>query len=316
MTTNLLIRPLLDTDTDGVVRLYDMASRVENGIGPITPAQWQGFVGRSRSVNGRDFRVALVGTDLIGLAESALRDQGSRLVRYIKLIVDPAFRRRGVGTQLLGSVLEQDSDETVSLHGHTQTSWSAGRAFAETKGFSIIESEYRMHCPSFDPSSDPVGETLVARVEEPSILAWRLAEIHNAAFREDVSFTRHTADDMLAKLEGMQLWSALLFGRTVGHAIVDPDPHSVWLESLAVDPKFQGRGIGRALVVCSLRGSMGRAASSAGLSVSSQNQIALRLYKRLGFEPVSEKLRYAASRRVLLTRSGHHSTQSRLRMTH
>ncbi len=307
MITNLLIRPLLDTDTDGVVRLYDVASRVENGIGPITTAQWQGFVGRPRSVNGRDFRVALVGTDLIGLAESTFRDQGSRLVRYIKLIVDPAFRRRGVGTQLLDSVLGQDRDETVSLHSHIQTSWPAGRAFAEAMGFSIIESEYRMHCPSFDPSLDSVGEALIARVEESSTLAWRLAEIHNAAFRKDVSFTPHTADDMLAKLEGMQLWSALLSGRIVGHAIVDANPHSVWLESLAVDPEFQGRGIGRALVVGSLHGSMGRAASSAGLSVSSQNQVALRLYQRLGFEPVSEKLRYAAPRMVLLNRSSRHS---------
>lgn len=312
MTTNLHIRPLLDTDTDGVVRLYDVASRVEDGIGPISTAQWQDFVGRSRSVNGRDFRVALVGADLIGLAESTIRDQGSRLVRYIKLIVDPAFRRRGVGTQLLSSVLEQDSDEAVSVHGHTRTSWSAGRAFAEAMGFSIIESEYRMHCPSFDPSSDPVSEALIARVEEPSTLAWRLAEIHNAAFHEDVSFTPHTANDMLAKLKGMQLWSALLSHQIVGHAIVDPDPYSVWLESFAVDPKFQGLGIGRALVVGSLRGSMGRAAGSAGLSVSSQNQLALRLYKRLGFEPISEKLRYAASRRLLLARSGLRSAQSTL----
>ena len=45
---------------------------------------------------------------LVGLAESSHRDQSDRSVRYCKLVVDPEFRRQGIGAALLTELLDID----------------------------------------------------------------------------------------------------------------------------------------------------------------------------------------------------------------
>ena len=61
--------------------MYEAASTRDVNIGPITAAQWVGFVQRPQNHGGKDFRVILQDDRLVGLAESSLRDQNRQGLR-------------------------------------------------------------------------------------------------------------------------------------------------------------------------------------------------------------------------------------------
>ena len=58
---------------------------------------------------------------------------------------------------------------------------------------------------------------------------------------------------------------------------------------LAVDPKAQGRGVGRALVEACIERSRARGAHTMVISVLAGNDSAERLYERMGFERLPER---------------------------
>lgn len=140
------------------------------------------------------------------------------------------------------------------------------------------------------------------RPADAEAYADRLAAIHNAAFHEDAGFARLTAADALRHAGAGHLWVALLAGEVVGYALVESEPGLGWLEVVAVDPGHRGHGIGAALVVRALLSDGVGPGRAAGLSVSSTNGAALRLYERLGFRRRAETGKYAASRADLLAR--------------
>lgn len=76
-------------------------------------------------------------------------------------------------------------------------------------------------------------------------------------------------------------------GVIVGHVMwaVDPDDGSHWIGGLLVDARQQGRGIGRATVAALVKQWEGDAA----LSVSPDNEVALGLYRSLGFAETGER---------------------------
>ena len=293
-------RALTKEDTDGIVSLYDACSQVEDELGPITAAQWLNFVSRPRFAEGRDFRVALKGGQIVGLVESTLRNQSDRRVRYIKIIVDPSYRRAHIGTSLLTAVLEQDRDDDVSIHGHVRKEWTSGKEFCQRRSFVVIESEFQMYLDKMNSTSNYTGLAIISVLFDIESHATRLAQIHNNAFRDDVSYTPHTPEDMISKAKDCRTWIAVMDGEIVAHALIEHDSNRIWLESIAVDPKFQGRGIGTALVVQGLRGRQSADTRPTGLSISSKNPQALHIYEKLGFKVRSEKLRFAARRSDLL----------------
>ena len=104
--------------------------------------------------------------------------------------------------------------------------------------------------------------------------------------------------------EGARIWTARLEGQVVAFAIVEHEEGLTWLESLAVDPPVQARGIGGALATQALLGEGVGEGRPAGLNVSASNTAARKLYARLGFEQRSEMPRYGILRDDLRKRLG------------
>jgi diamine N-acetyltransferase len=86
-------------------------------------------------------------------------------------------------------------------------------------------------------------------------------------------------------------------GTTVGHVMwaVDPADDSHWIGGLVIDAEHQGKGLGRATVEALLAlwendepSLSGTAYQQAALSVSPDNDSALRLYHALGFAETGE----------------------------
>ncbi len=303
MTGSTLIRPIRSSDPAAVEALYAACMAVEPGIGPVTAEHWSRTVALPQFRGGRDFLAVERDGRLVALAESARRGDEARRVRHLKLVVDPAHRRRGLATALLRAVLDQDAGEApTTLQGNVPSRWMAGMAFLARHGFARVESEVAMRFEGPLPTvAAPAGVDLI-RMAAPDVDAARIAEIHNAAFRDDAGFAWQTPDDARRHVGEGHLWVARLAGELVGYALVEPEAGLAWLETVAVDPASRGRGVGTALVVKALRDSGVGEGRGAGLSVSSRNGAAIRLYGRLGFVQTSEKGKYAASRDDLLAR--------------
>jgi ribosomal protein S18 acetylase RimI-like enzyme len=234
---------------------------------------------------------------VVGLAEASLRDQGLRHVRFFKLIVDPAMRRQGIGSALLEEILALDEGrEQLWLQSLASRDWRPGLVFLETHGFAHIESEIGMRCTALAaPPVSSVASIALDRAERPETCADDVARIHNAAFVSDVSFRPYTAMEMAPLLEDGELWIAVDGSRLVGFCRLERDRAATWLEAIAIDPDYQGRGLGAALAYRALETADVSPARPAGLNVSSVNHAALSLYRSLGFAPRREMCRFQAS---------------------
>ena len=97
------------------------------------------------------------------------------------------------------------------------------------------------------------------------------------------------AADFDALIEAGDVWAASDAGRVVGVLVLRVRGTALLLESVAVDPAHQGRGIGRSLI-----GHAERVASDAGLGAvelytNARMTENLRLYPSLGYELVDRR---------------------------
>lgn len=87
-------------------------------------------------------------------------------------------------------------------------------------------------------------------------------------------------------------------GAIAGWGARDGEPH--YISDLWVDPKWQGRGIGRALVEHFLEKMRTAGISTATISTHAKNVSAIRLYERCGFRIVWQGQQWSDSMKVEL----------------
>lgn len=297
----LSLRPFKAIDIDELVVLFDRAMSTEPAIGPVPKAAWERFLALPMTLSGRDFRVAHLDEKLVGYAELFPKQQGMRIVRHCKIVVDPAYRRRRIGAALLSDLIRIEPTETnPEFQALVPADWPSGLAFATAFGFVHTESEIGMRCTQvahLDGKSPP--SISISRVVNPKSHAADVALIHNSAYASDVSLRPYTADEMAKTMEDNQVWIALTGSRMVGYCRVEIEANLVWIEDVAVAPGEQNRGIGRMLLERALGDSGGGAAMPAGLNVSSKNPAAISVYTRLGFVRRREQRRLAVPRSAL-----------------
>jgi ribosomal protein S18 acetylase RimI-like enzyme len=310
------LRRLEDSDAEAVVALYARAATVEPGLGPVPLADWQRFTALPQNNSCQDFRVAERGGQLIGLAESSLRDQGHQKVRFFKLVVDPVARRQGVATALLDNLLVIDSPaENLSLQTLVSSRWDSGIAFMSTFGFTPIESEITMRCECLvlPPTRSSTSGLTFEKVDDHARYVDDVARIHNAAYASDVSFRRFSPEEMQRNLEDDDLWIARAGESVIGFCHLQPEAGIVWLESIAIDPTSHNRGLGSELIYRALLSNNARPDHPGLLNVSSKNASAIAVYRRLGFVPRHETLRFSASRDSMLASIARRGAGSRPR---
>ena len=304
MDNAVILRPVRTADDASAIEtLYAACITTESGIGPVTATRWLNAVALPQFGGGRDFLCATEASTLVALAESSLRDEGDRQTRLVKLLVRPDRRRRGIGTALLDAVLDQGPDEAaLALHCLVRSSWTAALGFLNRYGFAEVERELFMKCDALVAAAKSPPGVVIGSPEQPGAMVEEAAAIHNEAFRGSAGFMIKTAQDMRKDMHGLRLWTAacMTTGKVVAFALIESEEEASWLETVAVRPEYQGRGIGAALVTAAFHGDGADPGRPAELGVSSCNPAALRLYQRIGFTVKSEKLRYAASRQGLV----------------
>ena len=194
--------------------------------------------------------------------------------------VDPAHRRRGIGTALLDRALELvGARRRATVLLVTPRASDAGSRFAEVKGAAFHHAEHHMALeapPQGPPAPRPSTAGLRVRPAADAD-ATAIAAILEDAFGEVAAFAAATGPDDLALVAERD-------GTVVGALRLSLENGSAGIYGLAVRPDLRGQGIGRAVLYETCLEARRRGAGEVTLEVEVDNDHALGLYTSVGFE--------------------------------
>jgi ribosomal protein S18 acetylase RimI-like enzyme len=195
-------------------------------------------------------------------------------------MVDPEFRRRGIGSELLAAALplvaEAGYASTLLVCAHAD----ASAAFAKARGGTFDHAEHAMLL-SGPPLDGPTNPSVTLRTGTVDDIA-EITRLLEAGFD-------HPAGDVAARLRETSTENLVieLDGVPIGYVRLTLDGDRGGVYGFVIDPVLQGRGIGRdVLRRCCVR-LADAGARQVGLEVAVDNERALGLYTSLGFERVT-----------------------------
>ncbi|PFG17679.1 mycothiol synthase [Propionicimonas paludicola] len=246
-------------------------------------------------------RFAIAGTP----AEHLLAEQDGVIVGYLQwqpafgtgqLVVDPHFRRRGLGGALVEQLIEGLADPTLGLAGSESGEWGlwsfgdlpAAREFAAALGFRPSRTLLVMRRPLADLQPSPIPEGLQLRGFQPGDRDAFLA-LNAEAFAEHPEQGALDADGLAQRMaedwfdpDGLLL--AFDADGLVGFhwtKLAEPGTGEVYVIGTAA--RVRGRGYGRVLLDAGLAHLAAAGATEVLLYVDSAEQIPVRMYEGAGF---------------------------------
>jgi ribosomal protein S18 acetylase RimI-like enzyme len=225
--------------------------------------------------------------------------EGDRLLGFLGLyafgvadleiagMVDPSARRRGIATALLEAALpiccSRGYQQALLV---TPRGSVAGREFALRRGAVLEHSEHALVLLGA-PTDGPTDLRIELRTATPAD-ASDLSRLLNAAFGSFPS-------DLLGRppTDTERTLVVELDGSPVGTLRVTRDRETGGIYAFAVDPAWQGRGIGRDVLRRVCRQLRADDIRRIGLEVAVENDHALSLYTSLGFTQITTEDYYA-----------------------
>lgn len=212
--------------------------------------------------------------------------------------VDPAWRRRGIGTRLADLVearaqglLERTAEGArVTLEGWVDTSSEAGVRFLATRGMTPVRRFWRMRIdlPDEAPVQPPLPDGIAIRTLEVGVDERTTWEASEDAFADHWGHVRAPFEEWIHRAQGdlfdPGLWFLATHGDTiVGTALCGPWLGGGWVGSLGVRRPWRGRGIGEALLRRAFAEFHRRERRTVALGVDAESLTgATRLYERAG----------------------------------
>jgi mycothiol synthase len=220
--------------------------------------------------------------------------------------VDPAFRDAGVADWVYDQVRAQAVDDGARLLDTIVDSRDRDASdFLQRRGFKELVSIWTMEAdPDFAPGeapSVPLGYRLRPYVAGQD--AARLAQILNRVFDQHESFAPVTEAEVQSIEHTVAFEPRLTFflesdaGEAVACArnTIRADRRDAWIDVLGVIPEFQGRGLGRFLLLQSLHILAASKPKQIRLTVEGTNERARSLYDSEGFMELRTRIRYRKS---------------------
>jgi mycothiol synthase len=220
-----------------------------------------------------------------------------------EFVVDPDARGRGHGSALLETLIAHRESQGPGLLIWAHGDHPAARALAAKYGFEPVRQLLQLRVPITETATwtAPVDSTSELRVFRPDIddAAWLAVNARAFAFHpEQGSITQSDLDATTA-----ESWfdpTAFLISwdgdRMAGFCWLKIEAGVGELYAVGVDPDYQGRGLGRALVQAGLAELSARGIRESSLYVEADNTPALRLYESLGYTGYSVDIQYALTR--------------------
>ncbi|MCU7727898.1 GNAT family N-acetyltransferase [Actinoplanes sp. KI2] len=198
-------------------------------------------------------------------------------------MVDPAARRRGIGTALLDAgqqLCRQREHDSVLLIVPRPS--AAGRSLALRRGGSLEHSEHALELlgePAEVPADPGITVRAAAPADQPAVL-----EILRRGFDWEPPEAAGSGPHTLVVERD---------GRLIGTARLHPEGDRAGIYGFAIHPDHQGRGIGRDVLHRLCRTARADGATTVHLEVETDNDRALHLYTSIGFRPVITEDYYA-----------------------
>ena len=229
-----------------------------------------------------------------------------------EIVVDPEYRRRGIGTALVRALEDVLQERTLQIwsHGHI----GVARAFAASEDTTSVRTLWTMrrslgpNARVLPPAHLPEGFTTRHFVVGQDEDAW--LHVNARAFAHHPEQGRMTRVDLDRRMA--QSWfdtmGLILIEDTRGPApvlaashwtkVVPPqDPQASPTEGevyvVAVDPAYQGMGLGLTVTALGLRHLVERGLSEAFLYVEGDNTRAVSIYSELGFTRTGADVMYS-----------------------
>jgi mycothiol synthase len=220
------------------------------------------------------------------------------------LTVHPAFRRRGHGRRLFAAGLEIAAGADIGEISLYVPTTEAGSGFARAMGLAYRSSLWRLDLPpgavvpgplfGVDVVGRQIGEWIPLErfvnllndsfAGHPTPISFTTAEIQTAHGRADFD---PSAVLLLAPADTPE--APIGFVRIAVAPSEDDDSSPVGdVRLVGVLPEWRGRGLGRELLRWAVVELRARGAGRISLSVEAENERALGLYRRTGFEPAVE----------------------------
>ena len=312
----------LDADQRSEVSAVSDTAKATDGVAPLSEAVLLAVrgdlpTGASTDATTTSHFLAYAGTHLAGYAH--LEGGLAGTAATAEVVVNPADRRRGVGTALVRALeraLEAGAGPLqLWSHGHLE----GARAFALRDDYSIVRELWQMRrsLPA-DMGSPPAGSLPVVTLPEGfSTRSFVIGQDENAWLRvntrafvdhpEQGRMTRHDLDQRIAEpwfeARGLILiedlrgpapvlaashWTKVV---PVDDPEVSPTQGEVYV--VGVDPAYQGLGLGRAVTLLGLAHLSAQGLTQAMLYVDADNTAAVATYSRLSFTRFAVDVMYS-----------------------
>jgi ribosomal protein S18 acetylase RimI-like enzyme len=258
--------------------IADLERRVVAADGGRLKLEWNALRGRP----GRD-------------VEDILWWDGERLLGFLGIythsaptielagMVDPAARRRGIGTALLDAGLRvcQEREHSSVLLVVPRTS-VAGRALAQRRGGTLDHCEHALQLLG-EPGEVPADPRVTIRAATPADQP-AVRELLRLGFGwEPPEAAGRDPNTLVVERDGRPIGTVRL--------ISEGDRAGVY--GFVIHPDHQGRGIGRDVLHRLCRTARADGATAVHLEVATDNDRALNLYTSLGFRSVITEDYYA-----------------------
>lgn len=211
-----------------------------------------------------------------------------------ELVVDPAHRRRGLGSRLL--------DHVVELSPGPLLVWSHGdhpgaRSLAASRGFVAVREVLQLRAPVDPAAAHAVDERISPFRDRADAEDW--VALNALAFAGHPEQGRVSLDDfdVLTANEWFDPDDLFLLrdasGELLGSCWLKIDDGLGEFYVVGVDPRLHGRGLGRSLVAAGMAHLAARGIRTASLYVDGGNAAALALYRAFGFERHAIDIQYS-----------------------
>lgn len=321
----VLLRHTLDLDAD-LPALWAASDAARRADGELELTTLEGMTAYYRHFERcdplTDLVVAEVDGRVAGYARVEWNDTNDGERWYESLgIVDPAFRRRRIGTLLLAWT-ERRRAEIAAAHAHAGEVTGRVRAFTTFlfdgdrggavlltragyepfRGFASMRREDLADLSDVADAALPSGFE-IRPVPRETVALRRVFDAAGEAFRDHFGWNDESDEAFAAFVEDpstdSSLWVVAFDGDEVAGAVMngihaDADGTSAgWLDVIFTRRPWRRRGLARALIAVSLGLLRDRGLTSASLGVDTANpNHALHLYQSTGFRVVSRATAY------------------------
>ena len=265
----------------------------------------------------RDVLVAETDGRIVGATLQRGRLRAGTVVHYFDGWVRPAFRRRGLGRELLHwsearareIARTWDGDGPHAVGGWPDEQQAGAIALFESEGYKVVRYGNMMVRPLDEPIVDaPLPDGLEIRPVRPDDHR-RIWEADAEAFRDHWEAAARTEEDFTAWYASPELdtslWRVAWDGDEVAGSVMTfifPNENERlgvnrgWLQHISVRRPWRRRGLASALITESLQLLRERGLSEAALDVDAENTSgALRLYESHGFRKSRMGISYRKS---------------------